>query len=1835
MVDTLIRNGYGLSSEGTITVPVSDSESRTLTAQNTLKEPKIAVPEAHDFWENDGTYDHSIFKEEAIPEETLVAHESWQRASEVAYDMKNGEGAWAQRVTEKGWSKEESAIKLGEEGIQYMADFNFQLWAMGSAVKDIYSAKPEQQKAILYMMQAYENKDWTAATFGRAAWKGFSDPVNLALMAGSMGTGLLVSKGVQVGLMKGLQTALTFGASAIAKEGAKTVITTTAKATFWQTVKQAATSRIAAAGMASGAAAGTIFGAIDTDHRQHIKIAANFQDDYSIAETTQGGAIGAVFGGTLGWALPVAGGAGKASASLARDATSSLSDTLARVRSNFSELAPQFPQPAMGTPGATSSAFGAGDLEKAANGLSQSVKQVWAALRKTKQDIKQATKSSYTDQVKIDRQSEAAGWLKNKAEWKADTALEDNLLKKGEKTYTLQSHRLNDPAKAERLSEGAVLQSQSNLDREIKARADMQKKLADELVALKDEQKALSSTDKGTGKTIGRIINQEADLKTAQAEHQANIDAGVPPSDTAFIATQKAVKAEERHLRRLEIHRQRLNERVTTIESNQTRLDNIETQQTTLKKQLDGAVDATKQRAEKESEEAFTKQIAPPKPGDDASAFLDKDLTQITLPEFKKPLDKLKILSRLKFWHWGATKAYMIRSEKVTRPVIDAVDKQLQGLELSSTFEEKGSVRKFSDWKNAFKDTFAATLWKKIPVGEPKKGAIQQLQDELIKAAKEGKSEQELKGIINTFRDTNKEKLRHFRASIQKLRAHVQEEYKTSDDAGTWRVGLQGDQKSALIAYLNDMDNMADDLLKGVDGAYTKEALKTLDDLKAGKLKAEGLRGEKTIPLTLENIDDTDYGLFRANFLSNQSYARQTGLWAKPAGKEINKFNIFATTQYIESLERSLDMGYYNHLPISGRNRNSYTYLQSENNEAKWQNVLLDIYAARNEDGTALKIGNWNDAKTVGNFVSTLTELYNDGYGHEAIFTLEMLLRLRQVEGRPELQTSPVYPEIQKALREDPRYDVDAAFTLWANKFAERSKAQRVGAATPDWFNKLFGDTRFGRSTAMVSSYFWEYTNRWRGVDNLSLPTSIAIQRQIWGPLKKFGTYMMGAKEIEFGTTDIFGHKRLSFNPADMKIVWKTDDETRLAVVRRALMRNIFVGLVDDIPSWKPSTWKFNIIPAVLVGGAAAEAAAEEVIYYATPDYEGKEKMTGWDLGERGLNTYLGALDTLQGIPLGALEFGINMTGMEKFSGVTDYLRLAGGLQKYTHYMSDREPESDGTPENRSEEKDEVNPQVKKDDTKEDSKKEADGKFSAPEPSALQEQLKKDGYTNQDVIIETEKTLKAAGKLKEAQKDTAEAQKLRAEAYAQTQEAVERYKALQSQMTQNNVPAPVAEKIVNGLAQKKNGTLDKNVETVLNKLNTGNFKNDPLYQTAALAALTDAFDKDNNGAGKNSEAVALAVSNIRRARQIDDALEDENLRHQYLLGAAENIKIQQKNRRAVRDAQSTTFSEGASAAGDMVSDTFNYITDWGPDTPSFIKNMGTSIKGFTNGGVGIISTLFNNMTNGSIENGRGFLSTGVGVIGGLLAFLGLRELPGIGGLFKVPILSSILAIGLMFGVGKMAHATDWNAQSDSGGQHIPSQLPNRSMVQNYSSNPVMPLGNGATQDDDDDSSSGDSGETGGSDPAKTGKETFTVTGQTSTGNIPSEIIIVSDRDPYNEIKLVDTDGDNHFAIQISGKNGDTFASTEIVKRAAIQPHIEKTPDGTYYLDPDHKRIWDLDGMTHDGHEISGIKMNGKDATAFKIGDKDNKGLSIQIIEKNNMTLQDIKNAVKNPNQGGL
>lgn len=192
---------------------------------------------------------------------TLNSDGDWLRASKMLYQLAKGD--------EFVGSDKEAA----EWGKDYMGYFNFNLPVMAAYAADIsMNGTQEQKEAFLYMMDTYDNTQWSWEGAGRAAAGIFTDPTTY-LGLGSLGIG----------------TVAKFAGAESAKQGAKSVLLKSLGRT----------------GIAAGIEGG-IYGATTETIRQGVEVSAGRRDSVDLGDVATSAGVTAVGGVVLGTAADAA-----------------------------------------------------------------------------------------------------------------------------------------------------------------------------------------------------------------------------------------------------------------------------------------------------------------------------------------------------------------------------------------------------------------------------------------------------------------------------------------------------------------------------------------------------------------------------------------------------------------------------------------------------------------------------------------------------------------------------------------------------------------------------------------------------------------------------------------------------------------------------------------------------------------------------------------------------------------------------------------------------------------------------------------------------------------------------------------------------------------------------------------------------------------------------------------------------------------------------------------------------------------------------------------------------------------------------------------------------------------------------------------------------------------------------------------------------------------------------------------------------------------------------------------------------------------------------------------
>ena len=191
---------------------------------------------------------------------SLNKDQDWLRASELLYSF------WERKPFEG--SKDD----LAEWGKDSLGNFNFNLVSMAEIAYALQSATQEEKEAFLFMMDTYDNTNFSLEGAGRAAKGIVTDPTNLVGL-GTLGVGFL-------GKVAGKQAT---------KYGLRNMIIDS----------------MARTGIAAGIQAG-VFGAADSTVRQGIEVSAGRREEIDLAKVGVDATVSATAGLVLGTAADAA-----------------------------------------------------------------------------------------------------------------------------------------------------------------------------------------------------------------------------------------------------------------------------------------------------------------------------------------------------------------------------------------------------------------------------------------------------------------------------------------------------------------------------------------------------------------------------------------------------------------------------------------------------------------------------------------------------------------------------------------------------------------------------------------------------------------------------------------------------------------------------------------------------------------------------------------------------------------------------------------------------------------------------------------------------------------------------------------------------------------------------------------------------------------------------------------------------------------------------------------------------------------------------------------------------------------------------------------------------------------------------------------------------------------------------------------------------------------------------------------------------------------------------------------------------------------------------------------
>lgn len=274
-------------------------ENRSKPAEG---EKKIAAPDQHNFWQNDKDYGAtdtrpSLFEKE-LTEEQLLKDPRWIKASREIYKLNNkGDEAALAKLDSM------SDAEIAQEGLSYYGQFNYNMANMAyETAQFTRDATPEQKKAFLFMMDAYDHKNQSLAGWGRAIGNMLWDPTTYVGL-GTFGVGVAAREGAKTAAKTSL------------KEILKKAVTTGLTAEIKTELKNNAALQTVKAGAKIGVIEGAAYAAADDIAKQKIEmdtLAANgslvndFRSgNFSFSRLLERSATGAAFGGTIGGTAPV------------------------------------------------------------------------------------------------------------------------------------------------------------------------------------------------------------------------------------------------------------------------------------------------------------------------------------------------------------------------------------------------------------------------------------------------------------------------------------------------------------------------------------------------------------------------------------------------------------------------------------------------------------------------------------------------------------------------------------------------------------------------------------------------------------------------------------------------------------------------------------------------------------------------------------------------------------------------------------------------------------------------------------------------------------------------------------------------------------------------------------------------------------------------------------------------------------------------------------------------------------------------------------------------------------------------------------------------------------------------------------------------------------------------------------------------------------------------------------------------------------------------------------------------------------------------------------------
>lgn len=469
---------------------------------------------------------------------------------------------------------------------------------------------------------------------------------------------------------------------------------------------------------------------------------------------------------------------------------------------------------------------------------------------------------------------------------------------------------------------------------------------------------------------------------------------------------------------------------------------------------------------------------------------------------------------------------------------------------------------------------------------------------------------QQIKDTISGFAERNTDELEHFKTQILNLKKHIDETYVTSeeyklakkqgqditnhrivvtDSPDGGHIMLERKHKNEVLRYLDDLASFATNLQKpdfGSEGQWLRKALKSAND--------DNISLSEDIKNSINRIDELSEN-FYLRLASKGLIANKDNIRIPEHQRKSTKPLKFDSAQ-VEAELRGLAEAYHNPFPRATRRKGT------ANLEHTWQG-LEEKHLKLLDDATNQV--QWSVDKT-NRFITDLVSMVDQGYEHEALYTLRFLMLRRGNEG---MDTFPT--DVAKQLQADSRFKSDPHFKHWAQTAIDMANVTQAGGAT------LFPWSA-GRKPEQFyagASYFLRYSRRYRGDGAIAKPGWITIiQDYALNPTLKSTWHLLGAKGSKPRENAPNGaYRTISPDWGEEKISWY---KPTTWPIKRTLPR---IFMLPVKATWLGITLPFRdkalrntFIAATIAGGTLG--TAEQHIENNSKDYLGKDQ------------TYLGGL---------------------------------------------------------------------------------------------------------------------------------------------------------------------------------------------------------------------------------------------------------------------------------------------------------------------------------------------------------------------------------------------------------------------------------------------------------------------------------------------------------------------------------------------------------------------------------------------------------------------------------